>query len=105
MHDSIELAETHQPEGAELARYDSDDGVRILVAHTVGGRVQVTDCPTYPDGPVYDVDSGFESFEQLAAFVADYCAQAERLRACPMSRRAISRALDLDPGRPREAVS
>ena len=105
MHDSIELEDARRPEGAELARYDSDDGVRILVAHSVDGRIHVTDYPTFPDGRAYDVDSGFESFEQLSAFVADYCAQAERLRVSPMSRRAISTSLDLDPGRPREAIS
>ena len=75
--------------GTELARYQTSTCERVLMGWRREGGVEVTDRPVEGRHRAYLVDRGFRCFEQLAAFVGDYVAQARRLDACPMSREAI----------------
>jgi hypothetical protein len=96
---------TERSAPTELARYQTPGGTRVLVARHLDGCVHITDRPTSGEGRSYAVDSGFESAEQLQAFLTDYLDQAARLDACPMSPEAIARMVDNGPTRAREAIS
>jgi hypothetical protein len=86
----------------ELGRYRIEEGERILVGQRVDGDVQITDRPLGRSGRAYLVEDGIASMEELAALVADYRAQAERLGDCPMRESVI----DLEESdRIREALS
>jgi hypothetical protein len=73
-----------------LARYAIEEGERILVGQRVDGVVQVTDRPLGHPGRRYPVETGISSMGELAALVADYRAQAERLGDCPMRASVIN---------------
>lgn len=80
-------------EGAELARYRVSGGARVLMGWRRRGGIEVSDQPLEGRSRGYLVDRGFRCFEQLAAFVNDYLAEAGRLDACPMSREGIDAVL------------
>jgi hypothetical protein len=80
-------------EGAELARYRISTGERVLMGWRRGGGIEVSDRAVEGRSRGYLVDRGFRCFEQLAAFLGDYLAQAGRLDACPMSREGIDAVL------------
>lgn len=92
MHAADQI-DTIGPEGAELARYRISSGERVLMGWRRGGGVEVSDRPLEGRGRGYLVDRGFRCFEQLAAFVNDYLAQAARLDAPPMSGESIAAML------------
>ncbi len=77
------------PDGAELARYRTSAGERVVMGWRRGGGVEVTDRPVHGRARAYLVDRGFRCFDQLSAFVGDYVNQAVRLDACPMSAEAL----------------
>ncbi|MGH2984573.1 MAG: hypothetical protein ACRDK5_10030 [Solirubrobacterales bacterium] len=87
---------------SELGRYRIKEGERLLVGQRVDGVVQVTDRPLGRPGRTYLVEEGISSKQELAALIADYKAQAERLGDCPM--RASLLNLD-ESDRIREALS
>jgi hypothetical protein len=89
-HDGIDAI---GPEGAELARYRISSGERVLMGWRRGNGVEVVDRPLKGRGRGYLVDRGFRCFEQLAAFVDDYLAQAARHDAPPMSGESIASLL------------
>jgi hypothetical protein len=72
----------------ELARYTIPGGERILYGQRIDGVVRVTDRPagaaTETDR-AYVVERGLTKKAELAALIADYLAEADRLRAVPMS--------------------
>jgi hypothetical protein len=78
----------------ELGRYDTEEGERVLVGRRIDGEVFVYDQPVGAGRP-YFVERGIESKAELAVLVADYRRRAEELGACPMSSKAIGRALAL----------
>jgi hypothetical protein len=57
---------------AELARYRTADGKRIVYGQCIDGVVRVTDRPTGPGGRSYLVERGLETHDELEALVADY---------------------------------
>lgn len=67
----------------ELARYDTDTGVRVLVGQRIDGAVHVFDEPT-TSGRTFEVEAGLESKAALDALVADYLAKAKRIGYAPM---------------------
>ncbi len=75
--------------GTELARYRLSAGERVIIGRRQGGGVEVTDRALQGRTDSYFVDRGFRCFEQLAAFVKDYLAEAARLDCCPMSPEAL----------------
>lgn len=78
----------------ELGRYETSDGERrIIVGRRVEGLVCVFDVAATDRTRGYRVDAGFASWRELAALVADYRLQAERLGRCPMSRAGIAAML------------
>lgn len=79
--------------GAELARYHTSAGERVVMGWRRRGGIEVTDRPTEGRARAYVVDRGFRCFEQLAGFLSDYVDQAVRLDACPMSREALDEIL------------
>lgn len=79
----------------ELGRYTVSDQARVLVGRRIEGKVFVYDYPRDGRGRRYFVESGFASKAELAALLADYRRQAERLGTCPMSPEAIERAFEL----------
>jgi hypothetical protein len=87
---------------SELGRYSIAGGERVLVGQRVDGVVQITDRPVGGRGRAYLVEEGISSMGELAALVADYKAQAERLGDCPMRASLIN--LD-ESDRIREALS
>lgn len=88
----------------ELARYATDiREQRVIVGRRIGGVVRVFDLPVDGRGRTYHVESGFESYRELAALVADYKRQALRLGECPMSPRALRRLAEIE--RLQEALS
>ncbi len=78
----------------ELARYETEEGERVLVGRRIDGEVFVYDHPVGPGRP-YFVERGFSSKAELAVLVADYRRRAEALGACPMSAEALGRGLGL----------
>ncbi len=80
-------------DGAELARYHTSAGERVVMGWRHGRGVEVTDRPLHGRARAYLVDRGFRCFEQLAAFLGDYVDQAVRLDACPMSSEALDEIL------------
>lgn len=80
-------------DGAELARYHTSAGERVVMGWRRGGGVEITDRPTEGRARAYVVDRGFRCIEHLAGFLSDYVDQAVRLDACPMSREAIAEIL------------
>jgi hypothetical protein len=88
----------------ELGRYATDiREQRVIVGRRVDGVVRVFDLPVDGRGRSYQVESGFESYKELAAMVADYKHQALRLGECPMSPRALRRLAEIE--RLQEALS
>lgn len=75
----------------ELGHYTVPDEARVLVGRRIDGVVHVYDYPRSGRGRPYFVEAGFESKAELAVLIADYRRQAERLGACPMSRRRSRR--------------
>ena len=67
----------------ELARYDTDTGVRVLVGQRIDGTVHVFDEPT-THGPRFEVEAGLESKAALDALITDYLAKAKRIGYAPM---------------------
>lgn len=67
----------------ELARYDTDTGVRVLVGQRIDGTVHVFDEPT-TSGPTYEVEAGLESQAALDALITDYLTKAKRIGYAPM---------------------
>jgi hypothetical protein len=93
-----------EPEAArfELARYETADGSRVLMADRAGGGFVITDRPARGDGRPYLVEGGVPPGPQLYALVRDYLEQADLHGRCPMEASAI----DLhDSSRAREAIS
>lgn len=86
---AIEDIDLIGPEGAELARYRTSTGERVLSGWPRGGGVEVVDRPAEGRARGYVVDRGFRCPEQLQAFIGDYVNQARRLDACPMGAEAI----------------
>ena len=80
-------------EGAELARYRISTGERVLMGWRRGGGIEVSDRAVEGRSRGYLVDRGFRCFEQLAAFVDDYLAQAAQHDAPPMSGESIASLL------------
>jgi hypothetical protein len=70
---------------AELGRYQTADGERVVYGQRVDGVVRITDRPASPRGRSYLVERGLESNDELRALVADYIAQGEKLSRPPMS--------------------
>jgi hypothetical protein len=94
MHAARDHIDAIGPEGAELARYRVSSGERVLMGWRHGSGVEVSDRPLdLSCDRGYLVDRGFRCFEQLAAFVNDYLAQAARLDAPPMSGQSIASML------------
>ncbi len=75
--------------GAELARYRTSAGERVLMGWRRADGIEVTDRPTEGRARGYVVDGGFCCPGELGAFLADYVDQAVRLDVCPMSPEAI----------------
>jgi hypothetical protein len=81
----------------ELGRYATDiREQRVIVGRRVDGVVRVFDLPVDGRGRSYQVESGFESYRELAALVADYKRQALRLGEWPMTRRALRRLAEIE---------
>jgi hypothetical protein len=76
-------------EGAELARYETSSGERVLLGWRQGYGVEVVDRPAAGRGRGYVVDRGFRCPEQLRAFIGAYLDHARRLDACPMGSDAL----------------
>jgi hypothetical protein len=82
----------------EVVRYRISSGVRVLMASRTLAGVELWDCPLSGDGPSYEVDRGFDSGDQLEAFVEAYEREAIRIDASPMSEEGIEAWLELlDP--------
>jgi hypothetical protein len=84
--------EAHRP--AHRARgYAIPAGERILYGQRVDGVVRITDNPADSQGRAYLVERGLEQDgnSALKALVADYLAQAQRLREIPMASSPIER--------------
>ena len=67
----------------ELARYDTDTGVRVLVGQRIDGTVRVFHEPT-ANGPTFEVEAGLDSKAALDALITDYLAKAKRIGYPPM---------------------
>ena len=89
---SATITQRRTGQAAEVGRYETPAGERVLVGRRIDGEVHVFDCPRSGKGRRYFVEAGFESKAELAILLADYRRQAARLGACPMSREAIERA-------------
>jgi hypothetical protein len=70
---------------AELGRYRTTEGERIVYGQRVDGVVRITDRPAGPGGRSYLVERGLETHDELTALVADYVAQGAKLGHPPMS--------------------
>lgn len=82
---SATTVQSRKPQLNVLGRYTASEEERVLVGRRIEGKVYVYDYPSDGPGRPYFVESGFESKAELAALLADYRRQAERLGACPMS--------------------
>jgi hypothetical protein len=93
-----------------IARYEVEEGVRLLIA--VGRRDsrgdvaidQIVDGPESGGGRSYLVESNIQPGDHLRSLVADYKRQAAELGHCPMSAEALEVLLARGT-RSREAVS
>ena len=82
-------------EPTELGRYTTADGERrIIVGRRIEGLVCVFDVRAGSRTHGFRADAGLGSWRELAALVADYKRQAERLGRCPMSRAGITTMLE-----------
>jgi hypothetical protein len=79
--------------GAELARYETSAGERVVMGWRHSAGIEVTDRPLHGRARGYVVDRGFRSAGQLAAFVGDYLSQARLLDACPMGTEQVDALL------------
>jgi hypothetical protein len=79
----------------ELARYNVDEGARILYGQRIDGIVRVTDRPAGPCGRAYLVERGLETKGELDSLVADYLQQAARLNCPPMSVCPLENSLEV----------
>jgi hypothetical protein len=78
-----------------LSHYTVAGEDRTLIGRRIEGEVFVYDYPGRGTGRPYFVQAGFESKAELAALIADYRKQAERLSACPMCAAGVERLLGL----------
>lgn len=78
-----------------LGHYSVPDEARVLIGRRIEGKVYVYDYPRDGRGRRYFVEAGFESKAELAVLLADYRREAARLGACPMSREATERRLEV----------
>lgn len=79
--------------GAELARYPTTAGERVVMGWRRGSGVEVTDRPAHGRARAYLVDRGVCRPAQLAALLSEYLAQARLLDGCPMSGEQIDAIL------------
>ena len=107
---TISATEAVRPIRVPIARYEVEEGPRLLVA--VGRRDsrgdvavdQLVDRPEDGCGRSYLVESNIRPGDHLRALVADYKRQAEELGHCPMSDEALELLLARST-RIREALS
>ena len=81
---TTDQTQTTHGQRVELARYDSDTGVRLLIGQRIDGVVHVFDEPATGDHPAFLVETHLERNSELTALVDDYLAKAKRLGYSPM---------------------
>ncbi len=82
------------PDGAELARYRTSAGERVLMGWPQGAGLEVTDRPVEGRARAYLVERGLLCSEQVGAFLGDYVNEAVRLDCCPMAAEALGAMLE-----------
>ena len=106
----MSATEAVRPIRVPIARYEVEEGARLLVA--VGRRDshgevaidQIVDRPENGSGRSYLVESNIQPGDHLRSLVADYTRQAADLGHCPMSAEALE-VLLARGSRVREAIS
>lgn len=82
--------------GRELARYELDEGERVLFGARVEGGTALADVPVSAfEDRQYTVDTCWRNAWTLPSFVDLYVEVAERLGRCPMEPDLEAKAWDL----------
>lgn len=81
---TADQAQTTRGQRVELARYNTDTGLRLLIGQRIDGVVHVFDEPATGDHPGFLVETHLDRNSELTALVADYLAKAKRLGYSPM---------------------
>ena len=106
----MSATEPVRPIRVPIARYEADEGPRLLVAiGRRGGRGevaidQIVDRPENGSGRSYLVESNIQPGDHLRSLITDYTRQAAELGHCPMSAEALE-VLLARGSRVKEAIS